>query len=141
MKSPDPTPRRKSEPTPPRGGEPAGPYVVVDVEYVNGAFEIVMTNIGTTPAFHPRVAFSRRLVGAAGETVISDLPIWSKLGLLPPGRAIRVFVDAAPLVFQRKGSKPFRTTVSYDDDAGRSHKRTYEHDFEAYRDVPQIENG
>ena len=115
------------------------PYVVVDVEYVNGAFVLVMRNIGDGPAFRPRVDFSRKLVGVGGEVVVSELPIWSQLGLLAPGNNVRVFLDAAALVFRRKGSRRFRATVTYDDDSKRTHKRTYEHDLEAYLGMPQIE--
>lgn len=117
------------------------PYVIVDVDYANGAFVLVMRNIGERPAIRPRVDFSRKLVGVGGDVIVSELPIWSQLGLLAPGKSVRVFLDSSVLVFRRKGSKRFRATVTYDDDDGRSHKRSFNHDLEAYRGLPQIEAG
>ena len=118
-----------------------GPYVILDVDYVNGAFVLVMSNIGERPALRPRVEFSRRLLGVGGEVVVSALPIWSQLGLLAPDKSIRVFLDSAALVYRRKGSTRFRATVTYEDDSGRSYKRGYEHDLGAYREMPQIDCG
>ncbi len=115
------------------------PYVIVDVDYVNGAFVLVMRNVGERPAFQPRVGFSRKLVGVGGDVIVSELPIWSQLGLLAPGNSVRVFLDSAALVFRRKGSKRFRATVTYEDDAGLAHKRSYDHDLEAFQGLPQIE--
>lgn len=113
--------------------------MVLDVDYSGGAFTLVLGNIGRAPAFHPRVEFSRKLVGSGGEVVISELPIWQRLGLLPPGKSIRVFLDAAGLVFRRKGSRRFKATVTYRDDAGHSYRHTYDHDLDAYLGMPQIE--
>lgn len=123
------------------GVRPRAPYVVLDVDYVNGAFVLVMHNIGSSPALKPRVEFSRDLVGVGGELVVSDLPIWQRLGLLAPDKSIRVFLDSAALVFRRKGSKRFRATVTYEDDEGNGYKHAYEHDLEAYRQMPRIEEG
>ncbi len=123
------------------GEERPDPYVIVDVDYVNGAFVLVMRNIGGRPAFRPRVEFSRKLIGVGGEVIVSELPIWSRLGVLSPSKSVRVFLDSAALVFRRKGTQRFRATVTYDDDEGRAHKRSYEHDLEAYRGLPQIETG
>ena len=114
-------------------------YVVLDVDYAGGAFVLVLENIGTAPAFRPRVDFSHKLIGSGGEVVISELPIWQRLGLLPPGKSIRVFLDAAALVYRRKGARRFRATVTFDDEAGNTHKRSYDHDLDAYAQMPQIE--
>lgn len=121
------------------GAAVSGPYVVLDVEIIRGAFILVLENIGDTPAYTPQVKFSRKLVGSGGELVVSDLAIWTQLGLLRPGRRIDVFLDAAALVFRRKGSRRFRASVSYKDDDGQAHQRKYDHDLDAYRTLPQIE--
>ncbi len=115
------------------------PYVVLDVDYSAGAFVLVLANIGSGPAFQPRVEFSRKLIGSGGDVVISELPIWHRLGMLPPGKSVRVFLDAAAFVFRRRRSRRIRATVTYTDDQGRSHKRVFDHDLEAYRGMPQLE--
>ncbi len=124
---------------PTEGAAVEDPYVILDVELVGGAFVLVLENIGAAPAYSPRVKFSRKLIGAGGEKVISDLAIWSRLALLRPGARVDVFLDAAPLVFRRKGSRRFRATVTYTDDAKHSFERRYDHDLDAYLDLPQIE--
>jgi len=41
--------------------------VVLDVDYREGAFELVLSNIGSGVAYDIKVAFSRKLVGAGGR--------------------------------------------------------------------------
>lgn len=115
--------------------------MILDVDYTGGAFVLVLENIGGGVALDPRVAFSRKLVGSGGEVVISELPIWQRLGLLAPRKSIRVFLDAAALVYRRKGSRKFKATVTYMDEGGRAYKQSYEHDLDAYVGMPQIEEG
>lgn len=117
----------------------AGPYVILDVDFVRQAFVLVLANIGQAPAFDPRVTFSRKLVGVGGDVVVSDLPVWSTLTLLRPGKRLDVFLDAASLVFRRKDATEFTATVTYANDAGESFKHRYQHNLAAYRDLPQLE--
>jgi hypothetical protein len=119
-------------------GRPSGPYVLLDVDYADGAFVLVLENIGSTPAFEPRVSFSKKLVGAGGEVVVSELSLWQRLTMLRPGKRIVVFLDAASLVFRRMRSPRFAATVTYRDDQGVTSQRRYDHDLSAYRDLPEI---
>lgn len=117
-----------------------GPLVVLDVEYVRHSFVLVLLNIGQDVAYRPRVRFSQRLVGAGGSAVVSDLPLWSRLTLLPPGRRIDVFLDAANLVLSRgKESTLFTAHVLYADADGREFAHAYDHDLTAYSELPQLE--
>ncbi len=118
----------------------ARPEVVLDVDYTEGAFELVLVNLGAAVAFQPRVEFEGELIGAGGDVVISDLPIWKRLGLLRPGKAIRVFLDADALVYRRKTGRKIRAVVTYFDEAGRPYEQVVEHDLDAYRGMPQISN-
>lgn len=118
---------------------PEGPYVILDVDHRDGTFVLVLHNVGERPAFKPRVEFSRRLIGVGGEVVVSDLPIWGKLGMVGPGKRIEVFLDSAALALRRRGSKRFRATVTYNDDRGTTHRQTFDHDLTAYEGMPQIE--
>ena len=115
------------------------PHLILDVDFVRGAFVLVLVNLGRQPAFEPRVAFSRKLVGAGGEVIVSELPIWTTLTVLIPGKRIEVFLDAASFVFRRKGSMRFRATVTYHDEAGTPYEHRYQHDLGAYLGMPQIE--
>lgn len=123
-----------------RRGSLNGPLVVLDVEHVRHSFVLVLLNIGQDVAFRPRVGFSRKLVGAGGGVLVSDLPLWSSLTLLVPGRRIEVFLDAAELVLSRgPESGRFTATISYADADGRDFKHAYDHDLSAYRELPQLE--
>lgn len=119
--------------------DPEAPYVILDLDYRDGAFLLVLHNIGERPARKPRVEFSRRLIGVGGDVVVSELPIWTKLGLLGPGKRVEVFLDSAAFALRRRGSKRIRATVSYEDDRGTAHRHTFDHDLTAYQGIPHIE--
>jgi hypothetical protein len=114
------------------------PVVLLDLDYTEGVFELVLVNIGTDPVFNLGVSFSRELIGIGGTKAISNLPLWKRLSLLRPGKEIRVFFDSAPNVFRSESQTPFAATVAWHTFDGRRHDATYHHDFDAYRDMPQI---
>lgn len=125
------------QPERPPTGSP--PLVVLDVEYVRHAFVLVLANVGQEVAFRPRVRFSEEVRGAAGA--VSDLPIWTQLGLLAPGRRVEVFLDsAAALLGSGERVTRFTATVSYADAAGREAVQGYDHDLAAYAGLPQLES-
>ena len=114
------------------------PVVLLDLDYTDGAFELVLVNTGPDPAFDVRVDFSRQLVGIGGSKAISELPLWKRLSVLRPGREIRVFYDSAPNVFRTKGKRKFAAPVKWRTSAGATETAVYQHDFDTYRDMPQI---
>lgn len=117
-----------------------GPLVVLDVEYVRESFVLVLANIGRDVAFRPQVRFSQELIGVGGSTVVSDLPLWSRLTILSPGRRIDVLLEAANLVLSRDNeTSSFTATVSYADADGQDFVQNYDHDLTAYHGLPQLE--
>jgi len=116
------------------------PLVVLDVDYVRDSFVLVLANVGTGMAYDPRVHFSAPLVGAGGTTKVSELPLWSTLTMLRPGKAIEVFFDTAPLALADGNSPQFAATVTYSDGAGERFKHRYVHSLGAYRDLPRLES-
>ena len=114
-----------------------GANVVLDVDYREGAFELVLSNIGFDVAHDVKVTFSRKLVGAGG-TVVSALPLFQQLRTLRPGKEVRVFLDAALDVFRRRPTNSFAATVVWRDPAGSDRKARYEHNLDAYRGLPEI---
>ena len=93
--------------TPVRRPKPAGPVprrrpeVVLDVECDRGRAHLVLANVGDAAATDISVRFSRPLDGLGGSACISDLPVFSGLGLIRPGREFRVFWDATPRLLAR----------------------------------------
>lgn len=121
-----------------KGGPTSGPVVVLDLEYTEGVFELVLVNTGEEPAIDIGVKFSRKLTGLGGSKVISDLPLWNRLTLLRPGNEIRVFFDTANNVFRPGPQKKFTAKTAWHNSDGRRFQASYTHDFEAYRGMPEI---
>lgn len=113
------------------------PLVVLDVDYANGVFELVLVNIGADAARDISVGFTRKLLGAGG-VIVSDLPIFSRLRTLRPGKEIRVFVDSAVDLFRRRKTNAFGSVVKWKDAAGKDHRASYRHDLDAYRGLPEL---
>jgi len=112
--------------------------VVLDVDVEKGRVHLVLANCGDAVATDVQVKFSRVLVGLAGSLRVSDLPIFTKLGLLRPGRAVRIFWDAASsLLAQRGQAEPFVATVSWSERSGSRHQADYHHDLSIYRQLPE----
>ncbi|MEA2003178.1 MAG: hypothetical protein U9N84_14990 [Actinomycetota bacterium] len=111
--------------------------IVLDVDYRDGAFELVLANIGDDVAHDIRVDFSRKLIGA-DDTVVSALPVFQQLRTLRPGKEIRVFLDAAPGLFRRRKINTFTATVVWSGGTRSKQKARYRHDLDAYRGMPEI---
>lgn len=115
----------------------SGPYVVLDVDLVGSAFELVLANIGDEPAHQVRVELSPPLTALGGELDLSTLPLFRRLGVLRPSREIRVFLDPAPAAWAREPQQ-FTACVRFRDAQGKERERTYEHDLGAFRDLPRV---
>lgn len=120
------------------GGPTSGPVVVLDLDYTDGVFELVLVNTGEEPAIDIGVKFSRKLTGLGGSRVISDLPLWNRLTMLRPGKEIRVFFDTANNVFRPGTQRKFTAKIAWQNYDGRPFQASYTHDFEAYRGMPEI---
>ena len=114
------------------------PDVILDVDYENGAFVLVLVNIGGDLACEVKVKFGRKLAGIAGQRAVSEAGVFRKLAYLRPGKAIRVFLDSAPLLFARRKRNAFRADVRYRDRTGNEYAQTFIHDLDVYRDLPEM---
>ena len=112
--------------------------VVLDVDVEKDRVHLVLANCGDAVATDVQVKFSRALLGLGGSMRISDLPIFTKLGVLRPGRAVRIFWDAAPsLLAQRGQAAPFVATVSWGERSGARQQVDYRHDLSIYKQLPE----
>lgn len=114
------------------------PDVILDVDCEQGLLFLVLRNIGDDLACRVSVKFSPDLVGLGGESVVSDAAIFRRLAYLPPGKSIRVFLDAAPLFFGRPHKDSFRARVQYRSRSGKDFAEAFTHDLGVYRDLPEI---
>ena len=116
---------------------PRGDGVVLDVDYIDGVFELVLVNFGPDVAHDVRVEFSHPLIGLGGQLDISELNLWKRLRTLRPGKEIRVLLDSATNVFRRGKRNSFKVTVTWRT-ADTKQKAEYRHDLESYRGMPDI---
>jgi hypothetical protein len=111
--------------------------VVLDVDVERDRVHLVLANCGDAVATDVQVKFSRALVGLGGSMRISELPIFTKLGVLRPGRTVRIFWDAAPSLLSQKGqAAPFVATVSWSERSRGHQQAEYHHDLSIYRQMP-----
>jgi hypothetical protein len=111
--------------------------VVLDVDVDGDRVHLVLVNCGTAAATDVRVEFSRPLKGLGGSLDLSALPLFTQLGVLRPGRTLRVFWDAAPsLLHDRDQSGPFTATVSWSERGRPRQHAQYRHDLSIYRRWP-----
>jgi hypothetical protein len=112
--------------------------VVLDVDVEDDRVHLVLVNCGDAVATDVHVEFSRSLVGIAGSVNLSTLPVFKQLGVLRPGRSLRVFWDAAPaLLSRREHAAPFTATVSWSERGRPRQRAEYRHDLSIYEHWPQ----
>lgn len=112
--------------------------VVLDVELDEaGAIHLVLANCGDAVATDIRVRFSRELRGIGDAKPVSALPIFRHLGVLRPGREVRVLWHSAQVLLKaREEEEPFSCTVSWTERGGRRQDCTYRHDLSVVRNLP-----
>jgi hypothetical protein len=113
--------------------------VVLDVEVDGDRVHMVLANCGNAVATDVRVEFSRTLAGIGDALAISDLPLFKRLGVLRPGRAMRVFWNAAPVLVGPKADlSPFVATVTWSERLRPRQRAEYRHDLSIYREWPHV---
>ena len=113
--------------------------VVLDVEFDDvGGVHLVLANCGDAVATQIQVRFSRRLDGRGEDPPVSGLPIFRRLGVLRPGRELRVLWDMTQALFPGQGNapEPFTCTVSWVEQGGQHQQATYEHDLSVFVNLP-----
>lgn len=122
----------------PRTAEPArrSAEVVLDVDVEHDRVHLVLANCGDAVATEVRVEFSRPLAGIDGSHAISDLPVFKRLGVLRPGRSLRVFWSAASILVAGREAASFVATVSWSERARPRQRAEYHHDLSIYRQWP-----
>lgn len=117
------------------------PDVIVDFEHTNGCFVVVISNIGSGPAHSIATSFEPTFHGLGGCRPIPSLGLFDEIGFLPPGKAIRAFVDVAEAYLVREEPTVIQTEVSFQDDEGRTFDNHATHNLEIYRDLPHLAPG
>jgi hypothetical protein len=112
--------------------------VVLDVDVDHDRVHLILANCGDAAAMDVQVEFSRPLVGIGGTLDVSALPVFKRLGVLRPGRVLRIFWDAAPTLITRRGHpSPFVATVSWSERRRPRQRAEYHHDLSIYEHWPE----
>src|SRR4029079_15662149 len=97
--------REETRPVPGAGAEHRRPSreadVILDLEFEEGLFFLVLESIGSRPAHSVRVRFAGPLRGLGGEKRIDRLRIFQRLEVLRPRPRLRTFPDPAALFLAR----------------------------------------
>ena len=111
--------------------------VVFDLVFEDGLFFFELSNRGAEPVTKLTTTFRRPVVAPDGETDLATLNVFKKIEYMPPGKAIRVFVDSVPSYFGRR--QPNLIHVSLTWKQGRqTHTAKISHDVRIYRDLPYM---
>lgn len=110
------------------------PDVVVDFEFEAGALYLAVTNHGSRSAHDVSTRFHRTFYGSRGREIPSQ-NLFDRIGFLPPGKAIRTFVDSTEAYLERGEPTNVRSTVRFYDRYGRQFDSEATHDLGIYRDI------
>jgi hypothetical protein len=131
----------KPQPSPPqadpRPGPAAPPDVIVDFLLDRSMLLVSVHNIGSGCAHAVRVDVQPTFRGGGGAVDMAAIALFHRLDFLAPGREIRAFVDVADAYFARGEPEVIACSVTFRDDAGRSHSRRIRHDLGVYRELPR----
>lgn len=126
---------KKSEP--PAHGDPD---VIVDFIFEEGLFFIAIKNIGSEPAYQVKTTFDKKFTGLQGEKAITELPLFSKLLFLPPGKTVTTFLDSSAAYFHREEPLMLTVTSIFKNRAGKNLKNVIHHNLEIYKEIGYLES-
>ena len=115
--------------------------VVLDVDVEGNVVELVLANAGDAVATDVHVDFSRPLMGIDGSVDLARLPVFERLGVLRPGRVLRIFWDSASALLGRADKKPFVATVTWSERSRPRQHAEYRHDPSIYEQLPVCASG
>lgn len=126
---------RRTEPP-----EQEDPDVIVDFIFDDGLFFISIENIGSQPATDIRVQFVPKITGVEGTKKVTELPLFSSLLFLPPGKQITTYLDSSAAYFEREEPTSITTTIRFKSRSGKALKNVTRHNLEIYKEIGYLEN-
>jgi len=119
----------------------AAPDVLLDVEFANGLFFLLVANRGERPAVAVSFRFEEPFSGLGGSQDMTRLPLLRKIEFLAPGREIRTLLDSSAAYFARREPTKIAVEIRWRDEDGARYERRIVHDLRIYRDVAYVEPG
>lgn len=114
------------------------PAIVLDVLWRERCLYFVLRNISDRSMRDIRVAFRRKVIGMGGAVNIAALPLWTNIGFMPPGKEIEVTIDRDSVFYVNNKTGPLAISMTYTDGSGTTWRAQISHDFEAYRNFPDL---
>ncbi|KAA2245904.1 hypothetical protein F0L68_41105 [Solihabitans fulvus] len=119
--------------------EQARPYIVVDILPGNASpkmFDLVITNVGKTPAYGLEIAFDpppRRAIEETGFELSNTRILTEPTPMFAPGREFRMFFDSAVDRYNSSEPMRFRVTSTYRDSRNKRYSEHATIDFDVHR--------
>ena len=113
------------------------PDVIFDVVFEGGLLFFELSNRADVPATKVVTQFRRPVIGPDGVTDLTRLAVFRRVSFMPPGKAIRVFVDTVAGYFARRQPPIIGVVLSWSR-AGTAMTTTISHDLGIYRDLPYV---
>jgi hypothetical protein len=121
---------------PARGENPeagtAAPEVIIDFECENDLLYVNIANVGASSAHGISIEFDKEIRDCR-DRPLSELRACRRIGFMPPGKNMRLFVDRFSAYLARKQPLRVVARVSYLDRAGKRYDESIRHDLSIYR--------
>jgi hypothetical protein len=111
------------------------PDMILDVEFEDGAFFILLRNIGERPALQVRTTLEPAIHGLGGRQALAELPLFREIPFFAPGKQVKFLLDSSALYFSRREPTRFTARIAYVDDKGGKFENVIQHDLEIYRSL------
>ncbi len=109
--------------------------MILDFEFEDGAFFIVLRNIGSRPACRVRTVLEPQIRGLGGDLDVASLPLLREMPFFAPGKQVRFLLDSSALYFSRGEPTRLTARITYTDDQSREFETVIQHDLEIYRSL------
>ncbi|MEA2023747.1 MAG: hypothetical protein U9N79_05570 [Actinomycetota bacterium] len=113
------------------------PGVVFDIVFEDGLLFFELSNRASVPVTKVVTAFRRPVLAPDGLTDLGSLTLFKKTEYLPPGKAIRVFVDTVASYFARRQPNFVHVALTWKQ-RGKTLSTQISHDIRIYRDLPYV---
>lgn len=118
-----------------RADEGPRPEMILDFEFDDGAFFIVLRNIGLRPACRVCTVLEPKIRGLGGDLDVASLPLLREIPFFAPGKQVRFLLDSSALYFSRGEPTKLTARITYSDDQSREFETVIQHDLEIYRSL------
>jgi hypothetical protein len=113
---------------------PMLPEMIVDFECDEDLLYMVVANVGLSSAHHISIQCNKEIKDFRGKPV-TEMPLLRRLGFMPPGKKIRLFVDRFSAYAKARQPMQLSFSVTYSDRQGRQQTDVIKHDLAIFKGI------